>query len=238
MISVIGIGPGGREGMTFEAMAAIEKADVIVGYVTYIRLIESLIEGKTVVSNGMRAEAERCKEAIEIARTGKHVAVISSGDAGIYGMAGLVYELSEGKDDIEVIAGVTASSAAAAILGAPLMHDFCNISLSDLLTPYDKIMKRVSAAAEADFIVCLYNPRSKGRVGHLREAADRIMAVQGPEVPVGLVKDAGRDGQTTKICTLGTLDEDFVDMTTVVVIGNSQTKVIAGKMVTPRGYHV
>lgn len=238
MISVVGIGPGGREGMTLEALKVIEKAEVIVGYVTYIRLIEELIEGKTVVSNGMRAEVDRCKEAIEIARTGKHVAVISSGDAGIYGMAGLIYELSDGQDEVEVIAGVTASSAAAAILGAPLMHDFCNISLSDLLTPYDKIMKRVSAAAEADFIICLYNPRSKGRSGHLMEAVSRVIAVQGKDVPVGLVKDAGRDGQIFKYCTLGTMDEDFVDMTTVVVIGNSQTKMIAGKMVTPRGYQV
>lgn len=238
MISVVGIGPGGREGMTLEALSVIERAEVIVGYVTYIRLIEELIEGKTVVSNGMRAEVDRCKEAIEIARTGKHVAVISSGDAGIYGMAGLIYELSDGQDEVEVIAGVTASSAAAAILGAPLMHDFCNISLSDLLTPYDKIMKRVSAASEADFIICLYNPRSKGRSGHLMEAVSRIIAVQGPDVPVGLVKDAGREGQTFKYCTLGTMDEDFVDMTTVVVIGNSQTKMIGGKMVTPRGYQV
>lgn len=161
MISVVGIGPGGREGMTLEALRVIERAEVIVGYVTYIRLIEELIEGKTVVSNGMRAEVDRCKEAIEIARTGKHVAVISSGDAGIYGMAGLIYELSDGQDEVEVIAGVTASSAAAAILGAPLMHDFCNISLSDLLTPYDKIMKRVSAASEADLSFAFTTPEVK-----------------------------------------------------------------------------
>lgn len=238
MISVVGIGPGGKQGMTLQAIDAIEKAEVIVGYVTYIRLIEELIEGKEVVSNGMRAEVERCQEAIDIARTGKRVAVISSGDAGIYGMAGLIYELSDGKDEIEVIAGVTASSAAASILGAPLMHDFCNISLSDLMTPYDKIMKRVEAAATADFIICLYNPRSKGRKGHLRAAVDIVMAIQGPDVPVGLVKDAGRDGESAIYCTLGTLDEEFVDMTTVVVIGNKQTKMIAGKMVTPRGYQV
>lgn len=238
MISVVGIGPGGKQGMTLQAIEAIEKADVIVGYVTYTRLIQDMIGSKEVVSNGMRAEVERCQEAIDIARTGKHVAVISSGDAGIYGMAGLIYELSDGKDEIEVIAGVTASSAAAAILGAPLMHDFCNISLSDLMTPYEKIMDRVKAAASADFIICLYNPRSKGRSGHLREAVEHIIRVQGAEVPVGLVKDAGRPGQTATYCTLGTLDESLVDMTTVVVIGNSQTKMIAGKMVTPRGYQV
>lgn len=238
MISVIGIGPGGKQGMTLEAVQAIEKAEVIVGYVTYIRLIEDMIQGKTVVSNGMRAEVDRCQEAIDIARTGKHVAVISSGDSGVYGMAGLVYELSDGQDDIEVIAGVTASSAAAAILGAPLMHDFCNISLSDLMTPYDKIMKRVEMAAEADFVICLYNPRSKGRRDHLKNALSLIEKAQGPNVPVGLVKDAGREGQTVHYTTVSTLDENLVDMTTVVVIGNSQTRMIAGKMITPRGYAV
>lgn len=238
MISVIGIGPGGKQGMTLEAVQAIEKAEVIVGYVTYIRLIEDMIQGKTVVSNGMRAEVDRCQEAIDIARTGKHVAVISSGDSGVYGMAGLVYELSDGQDDIEVIAGVTASSAAAAILGAPLMHDFCNISLSDLMTPYDKIMKRVEMAAEADFVICLYNPRSKGRRDHLKNALSLIEKAQGPNVPVGLVKDAGREGQTVHYTTVSTLDENMVDMTTVVVIGNSQTRMIAGKMITPRGYAV
>lgn len=238
MISVIGIGPGGKQGMTLEAVQAIEKAEVIVGYVTYIRLIEDMIQGKTVVANGMRAEVDRCQEAIDIARTGKHVAVISSGDSGVYGMAGLVYELSDGQDDIEVIAGVTASSAAAAILGAPLMHDFCNISLSDLMTPYDKIMKRVEMAAEADFVICLYNPRSKGRRDHLKNALSLIEKAQGPNVPVGLVKDAGREGQTVHYTTVSTLDENLVDMTTVVVIGNSQTRMIAGKMITPRGYAV
>lgn len=236
MISVIGIGPGGKQGMTLQAIAAIEKAEVIVGYTTYIRLIEDLIKDKHVVVNGMRAEVERCQEAIDIARTGKHVAVISSGDAGVYGMAGLVYELSNGKDDIEVIAGVTASSAAAAILGAPLMHDFCNISLSDLMTPFDKIMKRIEASASADFVICLYNPRSKGRKDHLKNAMEIIGRIQGLDVPVGLVKDAGRVGETVNYTTVGTLDENLVDMTTVVVIGNSQTRMIAGKMITPRGY--
>lgn len=236
MISVIGIGPGGRQGMTLQAIEAIEKAEVIVGYTTYIRLIEEMLKDKQVVVNGMRAEVERCQEAIDISRTGKRVAVISSGDAGVYGMAGLVYELSNGHDDIEVIAGVTASSAAAAILGAPLMHDFCNISLSDLMTPYDSIMKRVEAAAMADFVICLYNPRSKGRKDHLKNALSIIGGIQGLDVPVGLVKDAGRDGETLHYTTIGTLDENLVDMTTVVVIGNRQTLMISGKMVTPRGY--
>ncbi len=238
MISVIGIGPGGKRGMTLEAIEAIEKAEVLVGYVTYMRLIEEMTAGKTVVSNGMRAEVERCQEAIDIARTGKHVAVISSGDSGVYGMAGLIYELSDGKDEIEVIAGVTASSAAAAILGAPLMHDFCNISLSDLMTPYEKIMKRIDAAASADFVICLYNPRSKGRQGHLKHALEIIGKHQGLDVPVGLVKDAGREGETVHYTTIGTLDENLVDMTTVVVIGNSQTLMLGGKMITPRGYAV
>lgn len=238
MITVVGIGPGNMKNMTQEAIQAIEKAEVVVGYTTYIRLIESMLEGKEVVVNGMRAEVERCQQAIDIARTGKNVAVISSGDPGIYGMAGLIYELSEGKDQIKIIPGITASSAAAALLGAPLMHDFCNISLSDLLTPYDTIMKRVALAAESDFVICLYNPRSKGRKDHLAHAVSLIRKAQGDDIPVGLVRDAGREGETVICATLKTLPYEEVDMTTVVIIGNSQTKMMGEHMVTPRGYKV
>ena len=173
MIYVIGIGPGSRNLMTEEAIKAIEDSEVIVGYKTYINLITEFIGDKEVVQNGMRKEIERCKQAIEIAKTGKTVAVISSGDAGIYGMAGLILELITKQEldiPVKVVPGVTASIGAAAVLGAPIMHDFCHISLSDLMTPWEVIEKRLRLAAEADFVICLYNPRSKGRSEHLANA--------------------------------------------------------------------
>ena len=173
MIYVIGIGPGGKEYMTLEAIEAIKNSDVIVGYKTYINLIEDMISDKEVVQNGMRKEIDRCKMAVEIAKEGKDVAVVSSGDSGIYGMAGLILELVVKEDEdikVKVVPGVTASIAAASVLGAPIMHDFCHISLSDLLTPWEVIEKRLRLAAEADFVVCLYNPRSKGRSEHLARA--------------------------------------------------------------------
>lgn len=238
MVTVVGIGPGNIQNMTGEAISALQKADVVIGYKTYIDLIKELVADKEVLTNGMRAEVERCQKAIDLSREGKNVAVVSSGDPGIYGMAGLIYELSNESDVIKIIPGVTASSAAAALLGAPLMHDFCNISLSDLLTPYDTIMKRIRFAAESDFVICLYNPRSKGRKDHLKNAVDSIKAVQGGKIPVGLVKDAGRDGEMVICATLDTLPYEAVDMTTVVIIGNSQTRLMGEHMVTPRGYHV
>ena len=169
MIYVIGIGPGCRDLMTQEAISAMEDAEVIVGYKTYIKLVEDFIKDKEVVQNGMRKEVDRCQDAIDIAKTGKKVAVISSGDAGIYGMAGLILELITKQEldiPVKVVPGVTASIGAAAVLGAPIMHDFCHISLSDLMTPWEVIEKRLRLAAEADFVICLYNPRSKGRSEH------------------------------------------------------------------------
>ena len=238
MIYVIGIGPGSESMMTGEAIHAIKNSDTIVGYKTYIKLIDHLIEDQEVVSNGMRGEVERCKEAIEIARTGKNVAVISSGDAGIYGMAGLVYELSDGKDDIKVIPGVTASSASAAILGAPLMHDFCHISLSDLLTPLELIMKRVKMAATGDFVICFYNPKSHGRPTYINDALEMIKDIQGKDIVVGIVKDAGREEEAHHIFKITDVDYDLIDMTSLVVVGNSNTKILHGRMVTPRGYQL
>lgn len=173
MIYVIGIGPGCRDLMTQEAISAMEDAEVIVGYKTYIKLVEDFIKDKEVVQNGMRKEVDRCQDAIDIAKTGKKVAVISSGDAGIYGMAGLILELITKQEldiPVKVVPGVTASIGAAAVLGAPIMHDFCHISLSDLMTPWEVIEKRLRLAAEADFVICLYNPRSKGRSEHLAKA--------------------------------------------------------------------
>ncbi|MGL5711842.1 MAG: precorrin-3B C(17)-methyltransferase [Paraclostridium sp.] len=241
MIYVIGIGPGSREMMTMEAIDAMKDSEVIVGYKTYINLITEFIEDKEVVQNGMRQEIDRCREAVEIAKQGKKVAVISSGDAGIYGMAGLILELvsqEKEKIDVKVIPGVTASIGAAAILGAPIMHDFCHISLSDLLTPWEVIEKRLRLAAEADFIVCLYNPRSKGRSEHLSRAFEIMGEFKDGKTPVGIVKDVGRDKEEKFICTFEDMDFERVDMTTMVIIGNKSTFIHDDLMITPRGYNI
>ncbi|HBV68650.1 MAG TPA: precorrin-3B C(17)-methyltransferase [Clostridiales bacterium] len=237
MIYVIGIGPGSQEAMTFEAMEAIEKSDVIVGYKTYIDLIRNLVSNKEIVSNGMKQEIDRVKKAVEISGTGKTVAVISSGDAGVYGMAGLVLEMANG-EDVNVISGITASTAAAAVLGAPLMHDFCHISLSDLLTPLELIYKRVELAAQADFVICIYNPRSKGRPEYLKNSFEIMKKYKSGSTPVGVVHNVYRDNQEINICTLDTIDFEIVDMTSIVIVGNSSTYIKDNKMITKRGYHL
>ena len=241
MIYVIGIGPGCRDLMTQQAIAAMEDAEVIVGYKTYIKLVEEFIKDKEVVQNGMRKEVDRCQDAIDIAKTGKKVAVISSGDAGIYGMAGLILELITKQNldiPVKVIPGVTASIGAAAVLGAPIMHDFCHISLSDLMTPWEVIEKRLRLAAEADFVICLYNPRSKGRSEHLAKAFKIMGEFKDGSTPVGIVKDVGRADQEKFICTFDTMNFERVDMTTMVIIGNKSTYIKDDLMITPRGYTV
>ena len=241
MIYVIGIGPGCRDLMTQEAISAMEDAEVIVDYKTYIKLVEDFIKDKEVVQNGMRKEVDRCQDAIDIAKTGKKVAVISSGDAGIYGMAGLILELITKQEldiPVKVVPGVTASIGAAAVLGAPIMHDFCHISLSDLMTPWEVIEKRLRLAAEADFVICLYNPRSKGRSEHLANAFKIMGEFKDGSTPVGIVKDVGREDQEKFICTFDTMDFERVDMTTMVIIGNKSTYIHDDLMITPRGYTV
>lgn len=241
MIYVIGIGPGSRDLMTQEAIAAMEDAEVIVGYKTYIKLVEDFIKDKEVVQNGMRKEVDRCQDAIDIAKTGKKVAVISSGDAGIYGMAGLILELITKQNldiPVKVVPGVTASIGAASVLGAPIMHDFCHISLSDLMTPWEVIEKRLRLAAEADFVICLYNPRSKGRSEHLAKAFKIMGEFKDGSTPIGIVKDVGRADQEKFICTFDTMDFERVDMTTMVIIGNKSTYIKDDLMITPRGYTV
>jgi adenosylcobyric acid synthase len=244
---VVGIGPGGLNHMNFEAHQAIEKADVVVGYKTYLEFIEPLLAGKVVVSSGMMREVERCSEALAIAASGKRVALVSSGDAGIYGMAGLALELADAAKDgspspfanveIIVVPGVSAVQAAASVLGAPLMHDFAVISLSDLMTPLETIRKRLRAAASADFVVALYNPRSKGRVTQIEEAAAILIAARGTEVPVGIVRNACRLGEERIITTLGEMLSHPIDMFSIVIIGNAATRLCDdGRMVTPRGY--
>ena len=241
MIYVIGIGPGCRDLMTQEAISAMEDAEVIVCYKKYIKLVEDFVKDKEVVQNGMRKEVDRCQDAIDIAKTGKKVAVISSGDAGIYGMAGLILELITKQEldiHVKVVPGVTASIGAAAVLGAPIMHDFCHISLSDLMTPWEVIEKRLRLAAEADFVICLYNPRSKGRSEHLANAFKIMGEFKDGSTPVGIVKDVGREDQEKFICTFDTMDFERVDMTTMVIIGNKSTYIHDDLMITPRGYTV
>ncbi|MGD9568409.1 MAG: precorrin-3B C(17)-methyltransferase [Sedimentibacter sp.] len=235
MIYVVGIGPGSQETMTYEALHAIEKSDVIVGYKTYIDLVRDLIKEKQVIANGMKQEIDRVKKAIEISKTGKTVAVISSGDAGVYGMAGLVLELSE-NEEVRIIVGVTASTAAAAVLGAPLMHDFCHISLSDILTPIDLIYKRVDLASDGDFVICIYNPRSKGRPDYLKNAFEIMKRYKSGSTPVGIVKNVQRENQQIQICTIDTINYESVDMLSIVIVGNSSTYIKNNKIITKRGY--
>ncbi|NDK97642.1 precorrin-3B C(17)-methyltransferase [Photorhabdus bodei] len=241
MLTVIGIGPGNESMMTQEAIEAIQEAEIIVGYKTYTHLVKHLTMDKEVIKTGMCKEIERCQKAIDLALSGRKVALISSGDAGIYGMAGLVLELvCQQQCDLEVklVAGITASIAAASLLGAPLMHDFCHISLSDLLTPWPMIEKRIIAAAQADFVICFYNPRSRGREGHLAKAFELMRPWKAAQTPVGVVKAAGRKKQDKWITTFGEMDFSPVDMTSLVIVGNQTTYCRDGLMITPRGYEL
>lgn len=234
---VVGIGPGGREHMTFKAVEVIKKSDVIVGYKPYIEYLGDLVEGKELFSTGMKGEIERCKEAIEQVRKGKTTSIISTGDAGLYGMAGPILELAEGID-VEIIPGVTAAFSAASELGSPIMHDYAAISLSDLMTPWEIILKRVDNAAEADFVLAIYNPRSKGRPEHLEEAINLVRKHRKSTTPVGIVKNSGRPGTEITITTLEEMDFEMVDMLTVLIIGNSNTYAEGDKIITPRGYKI
>ncbi len=234
---VIGIGPGAPEQMTVRAKEALKDADIIAGYGTYIDLVKPLFPEKEYLQNGMTGEVKRCQMALEKAKEGKTVAMISSGDSGIYGMAGLVLELAQGLDlDIETVPGITAAASGASLLGAPLMHDFAVISLSDRLTEWNLIVKRLNNAAEADFIIVLYNPRSKGRPDHIAKARDIFLQHKAESTPVGIVKNIGRDGETVILTTLGEMNIEDVDMFSTVFIGNRQTYIKDGKMITPRGY--
>ena len=239
-IYVIGLGPGDHRMMTTEAIEAIKNSDVVVGYKLYIDLIRDMTEGKEIFESGMRQEKERCEKCLELAKEGKTVALVCSGDAGVYGMASPMLEIAaeDGFTDAKVIPGVTAALSGAAMLGAPLGHDFAVISLSDLLTPWELIKKRFRLAAEADLCIVLYNPSSHKRAGHLRLAAEVMSTVIPPERPCGYVKNIGRDGEETVICRFEALSCADTDMMTTVFIGNSQTYVTNGRLITPRGYDI
>ena len=238
-IYVVGMGPGEREYMTEQSVKAMENSDVLFGYTVYLDLLKEMFPEKEMISTPMKQEIERCRLALEEAEKDKVVSMICSGDAGVYGMAGLIYQLAE-KDfsdvDIEIVPGITAAMSGAAVLGAPLIHDFAVISLSDLLTPVEKIRKRIACAADADLIICIYNPSSIKRHDYLQKACDIIMEYQPENLVCGTVKNIGREGQESHVMTLKELRNTKVDMFTTVFIGNRSTKVINGKMVTPRGY--
>ena len=237
-VYAVGLGPGGKEMMTEEAISAIEMSDVICGYTVYVDLITSMFPEKETFTTPMKKEIDRCKWALETAQSGKTVAMVCSGDSGVYGMAGLLLQLLHSYKDVEVevVPGITAAISGAAVLGAPVGHDFCVISLSDLLTPWELIVKRLELAAEGDFITCLYNPRSKKRIEHLTTACNIMLKHRSEDTVCGWVKNIGREGEEYRICTLKELDNEPIDMFTTVFIGSSQTKLVDGKMVTPRGY--
>ena len=235
---VVGIGPGDAAGMTVRAVQALREAQVIAGYQVYADLIRPLYPEKEYIVTPMRQETERCRLAIEAALTGKTTAMVCSGDAGVYGMAGLILELAEGRKELEiaVIPGVTAALSGAALLGAPLGHDFAVISLSDLLTPWEKIEKRLECAAGGDFCIALYNPASRRRADYLQRACDILLRHAKPETVCGVARNIGREGEEYRIMSLRELRDYAADMFTTVFIGNSQTRAIDGRMVTPRGY--
>ena len=247
---IVGLGPGSRDLLAPRAVAAIAASDLVVGYSGYLPYIADLLDGKEVHESPLTQEVARATFAVEQARAGRNVCMVSSGDAGVYGMAGLVLDLltqasaearrelasDEREPEVEVVPGISALNAAAALLGAPLMHDFAAISLSDLLTPWETIARRLDAAAAVDFVIALYNPTSKRRVQHLMEARRILLNYRASDTPVGLVRNAYREGQRVAILPLAELDVAMVDMFTTVIIGNSCTRLRSKRMVTPRGY--
>ena len=240
VLYVVGLGPGGSRWMTWEARAALEQAEVLCGYTVYLDLIRGEFPDKEYFSTPMTQEIERCRAALERARSGRTTALVCSGDAGVYGMAGPVLELAPQFPEVEiqVVPGVTAALAGAAVLGAPLMHDFTVLSLSDLLTPWEVIRRRLELAAQGDFVLCLYNPSSRRRRDHLRMACDIVLTHRGPETVCGWVRNAGRAQEEHQVLTLGELQEAQVDMFTTVFIGSAATRRIGDRMVTPRGYEL
>ena len=242
-IMLVGLGPGSHEHLTARARAAIAEADTVIGYVTYIRLVAELLEGKEVIRKSMTEELDRAIEAFERARQGRKVALISSGDAGVYGMAGPTFEVlfqagwtPESGIEVEIIPGASALNTCAALVGAPLTHDFCAISLSDLLTPWPTIARRLDAVAAADFVVALYNPKSGRRTRQIVEARRLFLRHRRPDTPVAIVKSAYRPRQRIEFTTLERMTECDIGMLSTVLIGNSNTFVRHGLMVTPRGY--
>ena len=237
-VSVVGIGPGNELYLSISAKETLEDSDLIVGYSKYVELVKEYLPDKEYLSTGMTKEVDRCKKALEKADEGNSVAVVCSGDAGVYGMAGLVYELSVDYPDVEIyiVPGISAVLSGSAVLGAPIGHDFAVISLSDLLTPWELIEKRLALAGEGDFCICLYNPSSHKRKDYLKKACEILLKYKDEDTICGYVRNIGRDGEEYHITNLLELRDTEVDMFTTVFIGNANTKIIDNKMVTPRGY--
>jgi len=240
ILYVIGMGPGAPEGMTLACRDALEQADLIGGYTKYVELVAPLFPDKPTFATAMRQEVDRCREALSLATGGKTVALVCSGDAGVFGMSGLVLELAPEYPgaEVQVLPGVTAALSGGAVLGAPLTHDFAVISLSDLLTPWERIEKRLECAAMGDFCIAIYNPSSIKRADYLARACDILLRHKAPDTLCGLVRNIGREGEESRLLPLSQLRDTPVDMFTTVFIGNSQTREVAGKMVTPRGYRL
>lgn len=239
LVYVVGLGPGNARFLTAQAQAALQAADVLCGYTVYIDLVRPLYPDKEVYTTGMTKEIDRCRWALETAQSGKTVALVCSGDAGVYGMASPLLELAQSYPavTVEIVPGLTAALSGGAVLGAPLAHDFCVISLSDRLTPWAVIEKRLACAAAGDFSIALYNPSSRGRADYLQKAVHILLANgKGPQTVCGIVRSIGRAGETARLLPLAELENTPVDMFTTVFIGNAATRVLGGKMLTPRGY--
>ena len=237
LIYVIGIGPGGIDEITPRAIESLKNCDAVVGYTRYVELLREELAGKIVRTSGMRQERERCEEALSLAQDAKTVAVISSGDSGVYGMAGLMLEVAQGSgQEVRVIPGITAANSCAAVLGAPLMNDYVTISLSDILTDWSTIERRLIAACEGDFVICSYNPASNHRPEHFRRACEILLRHKSPQTPAGYVRNISREGQEHEVLTLVEIATRKIDMLCTVIIGNSQSYILDGKIITPRGY--
>lgn len=237
-IYVVGLGPGNKENMTFRAYDVLKNSDIIIGYKTYVDLIEGMFPDKKIIKSYMKKEVERCEETLKLALEGNIISLISSGDAGVYGMAGLMLEIANGQVEVEIVPGITSANASASLGGAPIVHDSVNISLSNLLTDWELIKKRIDLASQGDFVITLYNPKSSGRPELINEARDIMLKHKRKDTPVLIARNVGREGENYDITTLDKMLDYEINMFSTVIIGNSNTKVVNNKMITPRGYKV
>lgn len=237
-IYVVGLGPGNKENMTFRAYDILKNSDIIIGYKTYVDLIEGMFPDKKIIKSYMKKEVARCEETLKLALEGNIISLISSGDAGVYGMAGLMLEIAGGQVEVEIVPGITSANASASLGGAPIVHDSVNISLSNLLTDWELIKKRIDLASQGDFVITLYNPKSSGRPELINEARDIMLKHKRKDTPVLIARNVGREGENYDITTLDKMLDYEINMFSTVIIGNSNTKVVNNKMITPRGYKV
>lgn len=237
-IYVVGLGPGNKENMTFRAYDVLKNSDIIIGYKTYVDLIEGMFPDKKIIKSYMKKEVARCEETLKLALEGNIISLISSGDAGVYGMAGLMLEIANGQVEVEIVPGITSANASASLGGAPIVHDSVNISLSNLLTDWELIKKRIDLASQGDFVITLYNPKSSGRSELINEARDIMLKHKRKDTPVLIARNVGREGENYDITTLDKMLDYEINMFSTVIIGNSNTKVVNNKMITPRGYKV